>query len=141
MTAFDGLKSRLQVSTGVTDPGTPGQAKLPDPAVVPNAGSFFKNPVIAQDVFEHLEELFPNIVSFPDKKGFVKLSAGWLIEHCGWKGRQRDGVGVHPNHALVLVNYDQRSGKTLLALARDIAADVKNAFGVQLEIEPRIYGL
>jgi UDP-N-acetylmuramate dehydrogenase len=70
----------------------------------------------------------------------VKLPAAWLIEQCGWKGCRRDGLGIHPEHALVLVNYGSDSGAQLLALAADVAASVRDRFGVELEIEPRVYG-
>ena len=77
---------------------------------------------------------------YPQADGRSKLPAAWLIDACGWKGQRRDGVGVHPQHALVLVNYGSDSGAELLALAGGIAASVKERFGIDLEIEPRVYG-
>lgn len=114
--------------------------RLPDPAQEPNAGSFFKNPVVPVSKADGLAARYPNLPQFPAPQGLVKLPAAWLIDQCGWKGYCRDGVGVHPGHALVLVNYSSNSGRTLLALARDIQHSVSDRFGVELEIEPRIYG-
>jgi UDP-N-acetylmuramate dehydrogenase len=116
------------------------QSKLPDPAVEPNAGSFFKNPVVSREVAAGLCERFPDLPAYPQGEGdTVKLAAAWLIEHCGWKGKREGGVGVHPRHALVLVNYDSESGEKLLSLAQAITGDVHSQFGIELEIEPRIY--
>ncbi len=115
------------------------QEKLPDPATLPNAGSFFKNPVIAPEQFTELESRFPEIVSYPDPDG-VKLAAGWLIEQCGWKGFRNSRVGVHSRQALVLVNLGEGTGADILELAGAISRDVKEKFGVELEIEPRVVG-
>lgn len=114
--------------------------KLPDPAQVPNAGSFFKNPVVNAVQATSLAERFPALPQYPQDGPGAKIPAGWMIEHCGWKGVERDGVGVHPEHALVLVNRGADSGSTLLALADEIASSVMATFGVQLVIEPRVYG-
>ncbi|MCB1687273.1 MAG: UDP-N-acetylmuramate dehydrogenase [Halioglobus sp.] len=116
------------------------RSKLPDPAVVPNAGSFFKNPVIDAQVAAALLASHPDLPCFPQHDGSVKVSAAWMIERCGWKGFRRDNVGVHEQHALVLVNYGSDSGAQLLALAREIALSVQNAYRILLEIEPRVYG-
>lgn len=116
------------------------RSKLPDPAVIPNAGSFFKNPVISAEAAEALAATLPELPRFPQLDGKVKVSAAWMIDRCGWKGFRRDNVGVHADHALVLVNYGSQNGATLLQLAGDIAQSVENTFGVQLDIEPRIYG-
>jgi len=115
-------------------------SKLPDPARIPNAGSFFKNPVA--DVAQALElaNSFPALPRYPQPDGSVKLPAAWFIDQCGWKGYNRDGLGVHPEHALVLVNYGCNSGKQLLELAAAIAESVQANFGIALEIEPRVYG-
>lgn len=115
-------------------------SKLPDPARVPNAGSFFKNPVLSSEVADELASQFPELPQYPQPDGGVKLPAAWLIDHCGWKGFRRDGLGVHPEHALVLVNYGSDSGAQLLALAADVAASVQDSFDIELEIEPRVYG-
>jgi UDP-N-acetylmuramate dehydrogenase len=115
-------------------------SKLPDPAVEPNAGSFFKNPVIPSAQVQALLAQHPEMPVYPLSHTQAKVPAAWLIDRCGWKG-QRDGdVGVHPQHALVLVNYGNCSGSELLAFARRITNSVSEGFGVALEIEPRIYG-
>ena len=116
------------------------RARLPDPAEEPNVGSFFKNPFIDQPLAEALASRYPGIPLFPTGEGRVKTSAAWLIDYCGWKGKRLGSFGVHPSHALVLVNYGSGSGRELLALAGDIAASVEKTFAVSLEIEPRIYG-
>lgn len=116
------------------------QSKLPDPSREPNAGSFFKNPVLDRAQSEALLAEFPGLPSYPQPDSSVKIPAAWLIDYCGWKGFRRDGVGVHPEHALVLVNYGSDSGAALLALAGEIAATVADTFGIELVIEPRIYG-
>lgn len=116
------------------------RSKLPDPAQVPNAGSFFKNPVVTSERARDLLQAFSAMPQYPQTDGQTKLPAAWLIEACGWKGQRRNGVGIHPEHALVLVNYGAHSGEALLALAAEVAASVHDRFGVQLEIEPRIYG-
>jgi len=116
------------------------QEKLPDPASLPNAGSFFKNPVISPDRFAALQSRFPEIVSYPDPGG-EKLAAGWLIEQCGWKGFRNNRVGVHSRQALVLINLGEGTGSDILELAGAIARDVNEKFGVELEIEPRVVGV
>ncbi len=114
--------------------------RLPDPAVEPNAGSFFKNPVIDHRHAEELRQRYPALPAYPQADGRVKLAAAWLIEYCGWKGYRHNGMGVHAQHALVLVNYGSGTGAQLLRLAAKIADSVRMRFGVQLEIEPRLYG-
>ena len=116
------------------------QQRLPDPATIPNAGSFFKNPVLDAQQAEAMLARFPGIPSYLQSGGAVKFPAAWMIDHCGWKGHRENGVGVHPEHALVLVNYDSNSGVVLLDLADKIAASVKTTFAIDLEIEPRVYG-
>ena len=110
--------------------------KLPDPAVLGNAGSFFKNPVVSAACAERLRRQWPALVSYPAGVGEVKLAAGWLIECAGWKGHRDGDAGVHALQALVLVNHGKASGGELLALARRIQADIRARFGVELEIEP-----
>ena len=116
------------------------RSKLPDPARVPNAGSFFKNPVLPAARARELSRQFPGLPQYPQADGAVKLPAAWLIDYCGWKGHRRDGLGVHPEHALVIVNYGNNRGSALLALAAEVSRSVLDTFGVSLEIEPRIYG-
>lgn len=113
--------------------------KLPDPAVLGNAGSFFKNPVITVEQFEQLKKSFPALVAYPHGEG-VKLAAGWLIDQTGWKGRSLGPVGAYEKQALVLVNLGGARGADVLATARAIQADVSARFGVDLEMEPRVYG-
>ena len=112
--------------------------KLPDPKVLGNAGSFFKNPLVPQLIADTLRERFPDLVAFSQGDGQVKLAAGWLIERAGWKGYRKGDAGVHRFQALVLVNYGQATGQQILQLAREIQADIAERFGVQLEIEPNV---
>jgi len=112
--------------------------KLPDPQVLGNAGSFFKNPLVPQSLADELRKCHPNLVAFPQANGQVKLAAGWLIEQAGWKGFREGDAGVHGLQALVLVNHGQASGKQILALARRIQTDINLRFGVVLEIEPNV---
>ena len=116
------------------------RSKLPDPAVEPNAGSFFKNPLVPVDKAQQLVEKFPELPGYPQADGTVKLPAAWMIDHCGWKGFREADIGVHPEHALVIVNYGNDNGEQLLSLASEIAATVAETFGLQLLIEPRVYG-
>ena len=115
-------------------------AKLPDPAVLGNAGSFFKNPVVDAATADALKAGHPALPVFAGPDGGHKLSAAWLIEACGWKGKREGDAGVAEPHALVLVNHGQATGEQLLDLARRIAASVRERFGVSLEPEPRIIG-
>ncbi|XOZ34100.1 UDP-N-acetylmuramate dehydrogenase [Halomonadaceae bacterium KBTZ08] len=115
------------------------RAKLPDPAVLPNAGSFFKNPVVDQATGESLRSHFPGLIAYPDPGG-LKLAAGWMIEQCGWKGHREAHVGVHSKQALVLIHHGNGTGKELLGLAERIRGDVWARFGVALEVEPRLIG-
>ena len=112
--------------------------KLPDPAVLGNAGSFFKNPLVSADLAARLRAEHADLVAYPQADGQVKLAAGWLIEKAGWKGFRDGDAGVHRQQALVLVNYGGATGAQLLALARRIQADIQARFGVSLEIEPNI---
>ena len=111
------------------------QSKLPDPAVLGNAGSFFKNPVIPKEEAEALLLRFPNAVHFPQGNHLVKLAAGWLIEQAGWKGYRRADAGVHRLQALVLVNYGHATGNEIWQLSEDIIKSVWDTFGVKLERE------
>lgn len=113
--------------------------KLPDPAVLGNAGSFFKNPLVPADVAARIKQAHPGLVTYPQPDGQVKLAAGWLIEQAGWKGFREGDAGVHALQSLVLVNYGSASGHDLLNLAQRIRADVLERFGVKLEMEPNLY--
>jgi UDP-N-acetylmuramate dehydrogenase len=110
--------------------------KLPDPLEIGNAGSFFKNPVVAGEHCAALLARWPNLVHHLQADGTEKLAAGWLIDQCGWKGKSLGRAGVYPKQALVLVNNGGASGAEVLALARAIQADVQERFGVLLEPEP-----
>lgn len=112
--------------------------KLPDPAEIGNAGSFFKNPVVSREQHAQLLARHPQLVSYPQADGSIKLAAGWLIDQCGWKGRSLDAAGVHERQALVLVNRGGATGQAVLALAAKISDDVRARFGVSLEAEPVI---
>lgn len=115
--------------------------KLPDPDVLGNAGSFFKNPILPLEQVEVLLQHFPDLPVYPaDQEDRRKLSAAWMIEACGWKGYRDGDAGVSPQHALVLVNHGAATGAQLLALARQISASVLEKFGVPIEPEPRLIG-
>ncbi|WIO73081.1 UDP-N-acetylmuramate dehydrogenase [Porticoccaceae bacterium LTM1] len=114
------------------------RSKLPDPVSTPNAGSFFKNPVISSTQAKTLRGKFPDMVQYPVSAVEVKLAAGWLIEKAGWKGRQIGDIAVHDRQALVLVNRGDGTGQQLLDVAGQIVDSVKQEFGVKLEMEPRI---
>ncbi|MFG0409657.1 UDP-N-acetylmuramate dehydrogenase [Pseudomonas sp. NY5710] len=113
--------------------------KLPAPAELGNAGSFFKNPVVSTQLVERIRAQYPGVVAYPQADGQVKLAAGWLIEQAGWKGYREGDAGVHRLQSLVLVNYGQASGVQMHALARRIQADILERFGVELEMEPNLY--
>lgn len=117
------------------------RSKLPDPAVLGNAGSFFKNPVVSAEVFGSVQASHPEVVHYPAPEGQVKLAAGWLIERAGWKGHRRGACGVHDRQALVLVNYGGATGAEVWALAQAIMDDVEMKFGVRLEPEVNQIGL
>lgn len=112
--------------------------KLPDPAVLGNAGSFFKNPLVSAACYLELAQKFPAIVGYAQADGKVKLAAGWLIEQAGLKGFTLGDAGVHDKQALVLVNRGGATGRDICLLAQHVISEVKAKFGVQLEAEPRI---
>lgn len=121
-------------------------SKLPDPAVIGNAGSFFKNPFVDKNSYSVLKEKFPGIVAYENEDGTMKLAAGWLIEHCGpdadahtsWKGYRAGDAGCHARQALVLVNYGNATGKEIYDLSEAILQSVEKKFGVTLEREVNI---
>ncbi|WP_434560030.1 UDP-N-acetylmuramate dehydrogenase [Pseudomonas sp. D2-30] len=113
--------------------------KLPDPAVLGNAGSFFKNPLVPAAHVAHLKAQYPDLVAYPQAGGQMKIAAGWLIERAGWKGFREGDAGVHKLQALVLVNYGNATGLELLDLARRIQKDIAERFQVELEMEPNRY--
>jgi UDP-N-acetylmuramate dehydrogenase len=114
------------------------RSKLPDPAVIGNAGSFFKNPSVPAETLEHIKLRYPNVPSFPDVNGLFKIPAAWLIEQCGWKGKTLGAIGVHKLQALVLVNYGGGNGNDLWKLAMDIQASVHTTFNINLQPEVNV---
>ncbi|MCJ8291540.1 MAG: UDP-N-acetylmuramate dehydrogenase [Crocinitomicaceae bacterium] len=114
-------------------------SKLPNPAKIGNAGSFFKNPVVEVGVLKKIQEKHENIPNYPAPNGKVKLAAGWLIDQAGWKGKTFDTFGVHKLQALVLVNYSTTEGSDIYDLSTKIIADIKQKFGVELEREVNIH--
>jgi len=114
------------------------RSKLPDPKDTPNAGSFFKNPVISAERAEYLHQQHPDLVTYHQADGREKLAAGWLVEQTGWKGVMQQGVGTYQDQSIVLVNCGG-TATALLELASDIQASVASKFGISLEIEPRVY--
>lgn len=121
------------------------KSKLPDPRILPNCGSFFKNPVISEDHYQQLQAAYPEIPSYPVDNSKVagasksanklKIPAGWLIEHAGWKGKRKGGLGMYEHHALVLVHYGGADGNDCKAFIEEVASSVQDRFGIQLEPE------
>ncbi len=114
------------------------QSKLPDPKVLGNSGSFFKNPEIPKAQFEALQQYYPLIPNYPAPNGLVKVPAGWLIEQAGWKGKRVGNTGSHAQQALVLVNYGGATGQEIYQLALDIQASVKEKFGINIVPEVNV---
>ncbi len=112
------------------------QAKLPDPALIGNAGSFFKNPVVTMEQCRDIIGRDPEIVHYPMPDGSVKLAAGWMIDACGWKGKSVGEAAVYEKHSLVLVNRGSAIGSEVMTLARAIQESVYGRFGIRLETEP-----
>lgn len=137
---FEGQDARaltpLEVARGVM---SVRRRKLPDPAQLPNAGSFFKNPVVPLETWHALQQSHPDIAGYPGDDS-AKVAAAWLIDQCGWKGYRNGKVGVHNRQALVLVNHSNGSGQDMLALADRIRSDVQARFGIALEMEPGVVG-
>jgi UDP-N-acetylmuramate dehydrogenase len=146
---YAGVKEEL-AAMGVAEPFRPSQVaeaisrirtrKLPNPALIGNAGSFFKNPVVPAAQVEALQAEHPGLPAFGASADERKLSAAWLIEQNGWKGFRDGDAGISAQHSLVLVNHGRATGMQLLDLARRVAASVYDKYGVALEPEPRIIG-
>ena len=144
--SYDALRKALE-DRSITNPGIRDirevvceirRRKLPDPEVTGNAGSFFKNPSVTPLLYEELRKSFPSMVAYPDQ-GQWKLAAGWLIEQCGWKGRQIGKAGVHKDQALVIVNHGGATGKEILELSEKVQVSVFEKFGIMLEREINVY--
>lgn len=114
-------------------------SKLPDPGIIGNAGSFFKNPEVSEHEFHELKRINQNVVGYNLNNGNVKLAAGWLIEQCGWKGYRKGDAGCHERQALVLVNYGNATGKEIYDLSSQVKQSVKVKFNVELEMEVNIF--
>jgi UDP-N-acetylmuramate dehydrogenase len=148
-TGYQALQEKLQ-ERGMLENPSPEQvaeavmairkSKLPDPGMLPNCGSFFKNPVISRPAYEEICADYGTVPAFavPEGPDKVKIPAAWLLEKTGWKGRREGGCGVHTEQAVVLVNYGGASGSELLQLAREMQKTVLDRFGVALEPEVRI---
>lgn len=116
------------------------QSKLPDPGMIGNAGSFFKNPVVSNKVSEELKNKYQKMPLYDDLSGNKKIAAGWLIEQCGWKGKRIGDAGVNERQALVIVNYGNATGKQIYDLSESVKKSVFEKFGVELEREVEIIG-
>lgn len=114
------------------------KSKLPDPSIIGNAGSFFKNPLVKKSHFEILQKSFPGIIGHAVDDENIKLAAGWLIESCGWKGYRKGDAGCHEKQALVLVNYGNAGGDEIITLSEEIIKSVQEKFDVLLEREVNI---
>jgi UDP-N-acetylmuramate dehydrogenase len=114
------------------------QSKLPDPQVLPNAGSFFKNPIVDNNIYLSLINKYPNMPHYKQSNGQMKLAAGWLIEQAGLKGYRQGSVGVHDKQALVLVNYGHGSGAEVVNLAKYVQKVIYDVFSVMIEPEVRM---
>lgn len=143
--AYAGLREEL-AAAGVATPTARAvseavvrlrRRKLPDPATIGNAGSFFKNPVVSEATAARLADVYPALPLHRTDGDGAKASAAWMIEHCGWKGFRAGDAGVSERHALVLVNHGRASGDEIHALAERIRTDVQATFGISLEAEPR----
>ncbi|MDP3436808.1 MAG: UDP-N-acetylmuramate dehydrogenase [Bacteroidales bacterium] len=127
-TLFDIRKAIIDIRT----------AKLPDPAEIANAGSFFKNPIVEESFAEKIKESNPTLRLYPSSPGYTKIPAAWLIEQCGFKGVRESNVGVHQNHALVLLAYEGATGRELLEFAQKIKRTVKARFSIDIDMEVNV---
>lgn len=146
-TSYGSIKEAL-VEMGIQKPGIKDVSaavikirseKLPDPKVLGNSGSFFKNPVITLGELKELQKKYPEIPSYNVSEEEMKVPAGWLIDRAGFKGYREGDAGVHKNQALVLVNYGEATGNEILLLARKIQKKIKHEYGIDLQPEVNIY--
>lgn len=114
------------------------QSKLPDPAILGNAGSFFKNPIVDSSIAEEIKSKYSKVPLYPDPSGKIKLAAGWLIEQSGWKGKRIGQTGVHEKQALVIVNYGGATGPEIFELSEKVKHSVFEIFGILLEREVEV---
>ena len=133
----EGEVTAKSVSDAVIEART---SKLPNVSEIPNAGSFFKNPIVSSEKLLALQAEFPQIVSYKIDEGFYKLAAGWLIQQAGWKGYRNEVVGVHDKQALVLINHNGGRSEDIMNLASRVKASVLEKYGVTLEVEPVTFG-
>ncbi len=115
------------------------RSKLPDPAIIPNAGSFFKNPIVDRACYEQLQQRYPQLVAFAYYDNHYKLAAGWLIDQAGWKGQWLDDIAMHEQQALVLTNPNACHQRKILSFVTRLQQDIYDRYGIHLDIEPRIY--
>ncbi|NNE16628.1 MAG: UDP-N-acetylmuramate dehydrogenase [Saprospiraceae bacterium] len=114
------------------------QSKLPDPQIIGNSGSFFKNPIVPKSQFEEIQSLFPNMPFYPANDD-IKIPAGWLIDQCGWKGKVVGNTGTYKNQALVLVNHGNATGLEIFKLSEEIQKSVKSKFNIDIEREVNVW--
>ena len=145
-TGYGAIGSELQ-NMGITNPDIHDvsravvrirMSKLPDPAMLGNCGSFFKNPIVSKEKVDDLLKRFPDMPFYPVSDAETKVPAGWLIEHCGWKGKAEGNVSMHKQQALVLINLGNASGEELYAHAQRVKQSVKDFFDIQLEEEVNV---
>jgi len=145
-TSYGAISETLQ-SWGIDQPGPKDvskaviqirRSKLPDPAEIGNAGSFFKNPIISLEQFKELKQRWTGLPGYTDSEHHIKVPAAWLIDTCGWKGKRFGEIGIHQKQALVLVNYGKGSGKEIHDLAMKIKSSVQKTFGIELTPEVNI---
>jgi len=147
-TSYGAIEQQLK-AMGITNPGIRDvsdavisirRSKLPDPAIIGNAGSFFKNPLVPKSQFDTLRTKYRDVVGYPAGEHSIKLAAGWLIEKAGWKGKTLGNFGVHKDQALVLVNYGGAQGNQIYELSEQIVQSVRQKFDVELEREVNLVG-
>ncbi len=145
---YQALKDAMKDDAGESEPGATTvfkhvcdlrKSKLPDPSVIGNVGSFFKNPIVPSQHVDALLKTHPDLPVYPQPGDYYKLPAAWLIDQAGWKGHRNGDVGVHDHQALVLVNQGNGSGQQIAILADEIRKDIKKQFDIELEREPVIY--